>query len=72
MHLTVTQWRSPVPVAQKSEVSEIAGSASLETGEKKNIKYICCVCADAHFTMKFFKFVQLCSYNTIAQCSQNM
>lgn len=34
MHLTVTQWRSLVPMAQKSEVSETAGSVPLETEKK--------------------------------------
>lgn len=54
MHLTVTQWRSLVPVAQKSEVSEIAGSVPLETGKKL---ITCCVRADAHFTIKNLNFV---------------
>lgn len=41
MHLTVTQWRSLVPMAQKSEVSEIAGSVPLETGKKLNTPAVC-------------------------------
>lgn len=53
MHLTVTQWRSLFPMAQKSEVSEIAESVPLETGKKKK----CCVHADACFTIQHFNFV---------------
>lgn len=52
MHLTVTQWRSLVPMAQKSEVSEIAGSAPLETGKKLNTCTLC-----VHFIIKHFNFV---------------
>lgn len=36
MHLTVTQWRSLVPMAPKSEVSGMVESVPLETGGKKN------------------------------------
>lgn len=56
MHLTVTHWKSLVPVAQKSEVSEITGSVPLKIGGKKN-QSMCCVCADTHFTIKHFNSV---------------
>lgn len=55
MHLTVTQWRSLFPMAQKSGVSEIAAPVPLETGKKK--KKRCCVHADARFTIQHFDFV---------------
>lgn len=55
MHLTLTQWRILVPMAQKPEVSEMVESVPLE--REKEIKYTCCVCADAHFTNKHFNFV---------------
>lgn len=45
MHLTVTQWRSLVPMAPKSEVSGMAESVPLETGKKKkNQIYVLYAC----------------------------
>lgn len=55
MRLTVTQQRSLVPVAQESEVSEIAGSVPLET--RRKMKYMCYVRADTQFTIKHFNCV---------------
>lgn len=37
IHLTVVQWRSPVPGVGKSEVQETSGSVQLEQ-ERKNMK----------------------------------
>lgn len=53
MHLTVTPWRSLFPMAQKSEVSDIAAPVPLEAGKKKK----CCVHADTRFTIQHFYFV---------------
>lgn len=47
MHLTVTQWRSLFPMAQKSGVSEIAAPVPLETGKKKKGA----VCMQMHISL---------------------
>lgn len=49
MHLTVTQWRSLVPMAPKSEVSGMAESVPLETGKKKKSN-ICSLCMQIHIS----------------------
>lgn len=48
MHLTVTQWRSLVPMAPKSEVSGMVESVPLETGEKKKKSNVLCACIIFH------------------------
>lgn len=50
MHLTVTQWRSLVPVAPKSEVSGMAESVPLETGKEKKKSNICSLCMQIHIS----------------------
>lgn len=55
MHLTVTQWRSLFPMAQKSEVSEIAESVPLETGKKKVLCAYRCM-----FHYPAFQFCTIC------------
>lgn len=69
MHLTVTQWRSLFPMAQKSEVSEIAESVPLETGKKKSA-----VCMQMHVSLSSISILyhMLCSCNTISQGSHNI
>lgn len=70
MHLTVTQWRSLFPMAQKSGVSEIAAQVPLETGKKKKSA----VCMQMHVSLSSISILyhMLCSYNTISQGSHNI
>lgn len=69
MHLTVTPWRSLFPMAQKSEVSDIAAPVPLETGKKKSA-----VCMQTHVSLSSISILyhMLCSYNTISQGSHNI
>lgn len=55
MHLTVTPWRSLFPMAQKSEVSDIAAPVPLETGKKK----VLCACRHT-FHYPAFLFCTIC------------